>query len=271
MIVSLAPVLTEWLALQVRRPRTRGFVMLGDPAVLAIVFGVIGLVSLIVGIRALSARSEQRKRLQQLDERLNALPPKIQDRLRDKLSRYREETLTQVSDPRQRNAALEQILTREVASAEENWHEELEQNRRRKQRRQQYAQINVLRANVRKSVRTAAGDADSKTPTPASVSHQRYSYWNRDRNAFIGAFVGMTGAAIRHLPPNRFDSLFIRIRALPHDLQQFVWDRMFVFSATLLHSSSTPEERGAAWERRFTGLLTEAEIRPPPELRRSHP
>lgn len=271
MSLPLVPVLMEWVLLQVRRPRGGWFAMYGDTAVLAIVFGVIGIVSLIVGLRALASRSESKERLQQPDERiethpfeerLEALPPEVQEQIASRTERYAAATLPGISDPRRRRDAVAQFMERQVARAEVEWRQESLLMEQRLELLN--ARISVLPEETRREIHKRMKDF---LPPPLRPT----SWVGRTTLEQCGGILATLAELRVHVPSDRWSSLHERFNALPLDATKRVTTMMTRFVNETLLSISTPEERGAAWEQRFTELLTEAEARLAPAPRSNLP
>lgn len=277
MTLAVAPILMEWVALQVRRPRTRGFVILGDPAVVAVVVGVVSIILLIWGLNNRSAQKRQEAQsardnpsaherreaqIQALYERMAALPNEIQDQIFDRAERYAAVVLPPTLDPVQRNDAARQFLEHQVATAEVEWREESLRMERRFE--SLYARIAALPEESRREVRKQMDEL----VRPAS-SNDVVSWDSKVLLEKFGSLLATLAEIGIHVPANRSSRLRERFNALPNDASTRIATMMTPFVNQMLHSIASPEQRGLVWERLFMNLLTEAEARiaPVPEGR----
>lgn len=277
MTLAVTPILMEWVALQVRRPRTRGFVIFGDPVVVAVVVGVVSIILLIWGLNnrsaqkrqeaqnALDNRSAHERReaqIQALYERMVALPNEIQDQIFDRAERYAAVVLPPTLDPGQRNDAARQFLEHQIATATVEWREESLRMERRFELL--YARIAALPEKTCRKVRKQMDELVRPTSSNDVVS------W--DSKVLLEKFGSLLATLAEigiHVPASRSSRLRERFNALPNDASTRIATRMTPFVNQILHSIASPERRGLVWERLFMRLLTEAEARnaPAPEGR----
>lgn len=265
-VVPVPPVLAEWVALQVRRPRTRGFVMYGqgESPAFALAFALaLGITSILLLIWALHNRSVQKSqaksreespedRTQGLTDRLSVLPNEVQEQIVNRTERYAAVMLPLRMGPRKRNDAVQQFLALQVNRAESVWREASLLIERRLQLLD--ARIDALPEEVRCSVRKQMEEFARPVTWGGRLS------W--DGGILLEQFGALlaTLAEIRiHVPRSRSSVLSARLNALPSDAMKRVTVSMTRFAYETLRSTSSPEERSAAWERRFTELLTVAE------------
>lgn len=272
MTFPFAPILMEWVALQVRRPRTRGFVMFGDPAVLAVILGVVSIIVLIWALnnrsaqkrretkRALnnqSAQEKQEAQIQAIYERMAALPKEVQDQILDRADRYAAVVLPQISDPGRRNDAARQFLERQVAVATAEWREESLLMERRFELLD--ARIAALPEEVHREVRKQMDELvrpispNDVVPWDSKVLLEKF-----------GALITTLAEIGIHVPKDRSSRLRERFNTLPKDTAIRLATMMTPFVNQMLHSISSPEQRGPVWELLFTRLLTQAEAGFPP-------
>lgn len=226
---------------------------MSDFAAMAIVFGAIGLVSLVVVVRSLVRRSRRRRRLQRLEERIEVLPSEVRESLREKMARHLEETPPEDSGLRRRDARWERFLTKAVADAEgtAKIHEALSlMGRLASLDRRIGALPEEARRDLRKRLREYADETLPGIPEAKK----------RDTNWEQFAAVAVAAAEINvHLPLDRRLLLSTRFEALPPDRRERVTTRLALFTIERLPSISDAKTRSRAWEIRYEELLAEAE------------
>lgn len=227
--------------------------MSGSPVFLAVVLGVIGIVSLLVVLRTLGARLERKKRFRQLEERIEALPADFRAPLRERMARYREKARGRGSGPRQRNARWEQFVTRKVGEAEEmaKIHESLLLlGRISRMERRLSGLPEEARFDVEKRLRSHAHETLSR------IRDEEKREASRDRYATIV----MTMAEVTfHLPLDRRLVLQTRFEALPRNRQERILSALSRFAVEGLSPVPDAKARAGAWEIRYEELLNEAE------------
>lgn len=226
--------------------------MYRSPAFWAVVFGVIVVVTLLV-LRELGARTERKRRLGRLEERIAALPDEIRESLREKLAGHREKTLARGAGLRERNAGWEKFLTEEVGEAEEvaRIHNALLAMGRIKRLERRIAALpEDARADIDQHLR------DHARETLSRISDRKKRDAARERFANVVVTVAEVNV---HLPVDRRLVLRARFDALPRERQARITVALSKFASEGLSSIREAEDRADAWEIRYEELLNEAE------------
>lgn len=233
-----------------------GLSLFGTGCEVLVVGGIVGIVIWIAlgagaGIMNVvvhrSAQKAQQARLSEVQERMGALPLEIQTELMERMNAYSDGRLAAIADPVARAFAWEEFVTEIVTKAEKQVHKE--------RMRLMDRRIDALPKEIREVAREKIMMHD--LATMASISN------HGQRRTALEQFVGANLAASESgfYLPHRLQPLSLRIKALPPDSQQAVWDELGLLYVQTLCEISDPRERSAASAEALSAIVADAEAR----------